>query len=315
MHLRRRHLPSLAELIAFECCARHNSFTRAAEELTLTQGAISRQIRSLEETIGADLFVRVRRSVVLTDAGRVYLTEIRRILAELSAVTERVAVFGAQHVINLAVLPTFATRWLMSRLPEFLAQHPGVTVNFFVRLAPFSFDAEPFDAAIHFGDGAWPGASAHYLCKEEIVPVASPEAAARFRITCPAEVARATLLHQTTRPDAWPEWFIAQGLPPSSGFRGPRFEQFGMIVEAALAGLGVALMPRFLVQAELASGRLIALDSRPVVSRNAYWFVIPERKAADPLVAAFLTWIVQETARSRSAAPAEPAAGSPQVGQ
>lgn len=315
MYLRRRHLPSLTELIAFECCARHNSFTRAAEELTLTQGAISRQIRSLEETIGADLFVRVRRSVVLTDAGRVYLTEVRRILAELSAVTERVAVFGAQHVINLAVLPTFATRWLMPRLPTFLAQHTGVTVNFFVRLAPFSFDAEPFDGAIHFGDGSWPGASAHYLCKEEIVPVASPEAADRFRITCPAEVARATLLHQTTRPDAWPEWFMAQGLPPSTGFKGPRFEQFGMIVEAALAGLGVALMPRFLVQAELASGRLIALDSRPVVSRNAYWFVIPERKAADPLVAAFLTWIVQETARSRSAAPAEPAAGSPQVGQ
>ena len=295
----RRRLPSLTELTAFECAARHGSFTRAAEELNLTQGAVSRQIRSLEETIGIDLFVRVRRSVVVTDAGRLYLSEVRRILADVEMAAERVAAFGAEHVVNLAVLPTFATRWLIPRMPRFVERHPGVTVNFLVRLEPFSFDTEPFDAAIHFGDGTWPGATAHFLCRERIVAVASPETIARDRLASPADVPRATLLHQTTRPNAWADWFDQQGVDAGPALKGPRLEQFGMIAEAAIAGLGVALVPRFLVEAELATGRLVVLDAKPIESRSAYWFIIPDRRLGEPLVGALSGWIAAEARGSR----------------
>lgn len=299
MNLSRRHLPSLMELVAFERAASHGSFTRAAEELSLTQGAVSRQIRSLEETLGISLFVRVRRSVVLTDAGRLYLNDVGRILRDLQAATERASAFGAKDVISLAVLPTFATRWLMPRIPGFVAGHPGVTIHFMVRLEPFSFDEEPCDAAIHFGDGAWPGARTFRLCNEQIVAVGSPALLERERLRRPADVLRATLLHQITRPDAWSDWLHRQGVEAQGALRGPRLEQFGMIAEAAIAGLGIALVPRFLVEPELADGRLALIEAPPVESRSAYWFVVPERKLDDPLIRAFGAWIAGETAYAR----------------
>ncbi|MCA3262682.1 MAG: LysR family transcriptional regulator [Telmatospirillum sp.] len=295
----RRNLPSLVELIAFESAARHGSFTRAAEELNLTQGAISRQIRGLEEAVDTRLFVRVRRSVILTDAGRLYLADIRTILENLSVAAERVTTFGADHVLNLAVLPTMATRWLVPRIPDFCAKHPGVILNFTSKVEPFSFDAEPFDAAIHFGDNNWPGARVRFLCKEEIVAAASPATILRDRVRTPRDVLRTTLLHQTTRTNAWDDWLLHQGVETGARLKGPRFDQFGMIAEAAVAGLGIALVPRFLVEAELSSGRLVALDAKPTESDSAYWFVIPDRKFGEPLISAFSDWIADQARGSK----------------
>lgn len=296
MDFPRRAMPSVGELAAFESAARLKSFTRAAEELHLTQGAISRQIRSLEETIGAILFARVRRTIVLTDAGALFLADVRKLLADLGEASARAAAFGADHVLNLAVLPTFATRWLMPRMPRFLKGRPEVTVNFLVRLAPFSFEEQPFDAAIHFGDGVWPGAATHYLCREEIVAVASPETIRHLGLRAPADLAKATLLHQTTRPDAWREWLSVQRTSHPAADQGPRIEQFGMIVEAAMAGLGAALIPKFLAAAEIAQGRLAVIPAAPFESSKAYWLAVPERKQSDATVAAFLEWLKRETA-------------------
>lgn len=296
MDFARRRMPALAELVAFESAARLKSFTRAAEELSLTQGAISRQIKNLETTIGVMLFERVRRTVVLTDAGSLFLADIRKVLNGLSEASERAAGLGADHVLNLAVLPTFATRWLMPRVPRFLKGRPGVNVNFLVRLEPFSFDEQPFDAAIHFGDGVWPGATTHYLCREEIVAVASPGLARRSGFHGPADLAKATLLHQTTRPHAWAEWFAAQRTTHPASHKGPRIEQFGMVVEAALAGLGVALVPKFLALAEIEQGRLAVIPADAFESSKAYWLAVPERKRSDATVAAFLEWLKREIA-------------------
>lgn len=296
MLMARRRMPALAELVAFESAARLKSFTRAAEELSLTQGAVSRQIKNLEETVGVRLFERVRRTVVLTDAGALFLADVRKVLDGLGEASERAVGLGAEHVLNLAVLPTFATRWLMPRIPRFLDEHPGVTVNFLVRLEPFSFDDQPFDAAIHFGDGVWPGAITHYLCREEIVAVASPELARRAGLRGPADLGKATLLHQTTRPHAWAEWFAAQGVEHPASHKGPRLEQFGMIVEAAMAGVGMALVPKFLALTEIGQGRLAVINATAFESSKAYWLAVPERKRSDAMVAAFLDWLKRETA-------------------
>ncbi|MFN8701091.1 MAG: LysR substrate-binding domain-containing protein [Rhodospirillales bacterium] len=256
----------------------------------------------MEDALGAQLFVRIRRSVVLTDAGRLYLSDIRAILENLNIAADRVASFGAEHVLNLAVLPTMATRWLLPRIPDFCAKYPGAVLNFTSKVEPFSFDSEPFDAAVHFGDDKWPGARARFLCKEEIVAVASSATIARDRVKTPRDVLRTTLLHQTTRPNAWGDWLRCQGIETDTRLKGPRFDQFGMIAEAAVAGLGIALVPRFLVASELSNGRLVELDAKLIESDAAYWFVIPERKIGEPLVTAFSEWIADQAQSTRKAA-------------
>ncbi|WP_372424020.1 LysR family transcriptional regulator [Salinarimonas chemoclinalis] len=291
------HLPSLGALAAFEAAARHLSFTRAAEELALTQGAVSRQVAGLEAQIGVKLFERVRQRVTLTAAGAAYAAEVRGALRGLSAATLNVMAFrGAGGVLDLAILPTFGTRWLIPRLPRFTEAHPGVTINFATRVRPFDFAREGHDAAIHFGEPIWPGAKLHRLMGEEIVPVASPALVSRHRLVEPADVLRVPLLQQATRPRAWEQWLGEAGLDPARATPGPRFEQFAMVAQAAVAGLGLAIVPRFLVEDELRAGVLVIPFDRPSRSREAYWLVYPEEKAALPAVAAFREWLLAETA-------------------
>ncbi|MBZ6077771.1 LysR family transcriptional regulator [Microvirga puerhi] len=290
--LRRGFLPSVGNLLAFEATARHGSVSRAAEELNLTQSAVSRQIQQLEDSLGVSLFSRTRQRVVLTDVGRMYATHVRNTLGELSDATRQaIALSGARGVLNLAVLPTFGTRWLIPQMPEFFERHPDVTVNFGVRLVPFDFTADPFDAAIHFGQPHWPGALCDHLMDEECVPVCSPEYRRRERIEVPEDLTRAILLQQSTRSTAWAEWFASVGVPIGNALRGPRFEQFAMVAQAAVAGIGVGLIPHFLIADELASGRLTALFPQSLISSGAYYLVYPEPKAEAPLVRSFRDWI------------------------
>ncbi|BBE71113.1 LysR family transcriptional regulator [Oharaeibacter diazotrophicus] len=290
-------LPSITALTAFESAARHLSFSRAAAELHLTQGAVSRQIRQLEETLGLDLFERVNQRVFLTDAGATYLADVRGLIDGLAAATRRVmASAGGGGVLELAVLPTFATRWLMPRLPAFLAAHPGATVNFSVRLEPFSFADDRLDAAIHHGEATWPGAVCVHLCDEQVIPVASPSFRDDHSIGRADDLARVPLLHQATRPTAWRDWFEAAGVDAGAVFRGSRFDQFAMIAGAAVAGLGAALVPRFLIEEELRTGRLAVLFDRPLSSGTAYWYVFPEEKSGSALVRVFGEWLARESA-------------------
>ncbi|MGO4172052.1 LysR family transcriptional regulator [Bosea sp. TAF32] len=290
-------VPSLSALAAFEAAARHGSFTRAAEELNLTQGAVSRQVAHLEGALGVSLFERIKKRVSLTAAGAAYAAEVREGLSRLAAATVSTMAFrGAAGVLNLAILPTFGTRWLIPRLPRFIEAHPGITINFATKLVPFDFTREPLDAAIHFGDPVWPGARLHRLMGEEIVPVASPALVARFGLAEAADMLKAPLLQQSTRPRAWANWLEQQGLPPQRALMGPRFEQFAMVSQAAVAGLGLAIVPRFLVEEELRSGALVIPVDRSLVGQEGYYLVYPEEKAGLPAVAAFRDWLLAECA-------------------
>ena len=297
--LRRAFLPPLADLLAFEAAARHSSVSRAAEELHLTQSAVSRQIRQLEDQLGTALFHRVRQRVVLTDAGRVYAADVLGVLQQLSAVTQKAMAFSsADGLLNLAVLPTLATRWLIPRLGGFVAQHPDAMVNFSARTEPFEFFGTPFDAAIHFGAPHWAGAVCQYLMHEETVPVCSPTYRDRHGIHTPQDLARVVLLQQSTRPTQWTEWFELVGAPTALALRGPQSEHFSMIAQAAVSHLGAALLPRFLIEQELAAGSLVELSDQVLTSTDAYYLVYPEARAQTPLVKAFRDWVVGECGAS-----------------
>ncbi len=297
--LRRAFLPSTPDLLAFEAAARHQSVSRAAEELHLTQSAVSRQIRQLEDQLGTALVHRVRQRVVLTDAGRVYAADVQAVLQQLSTSTQKAMAFSSTDgLLNLAVLPTLGTRWLIPRLGRFMALHPEAMVNFSARTEPFDFAGTPFDAAIHFGAPHWADAVCEFLMHEDVVPVCSPTYRDQHPLNTPQDLAHATLLQQSTRPTQWAEWFERVGAPTTMALRGPRYEHFAMIAQAAVSHLGAALLPRFLIEEELAAGSLVALSATALTSTDAYYLVYPEARAQTPLVKAFRDWVVGECRES-----------------
>lgn len=288
--LPRRSLPPMHLLCAFEAAARHKSFTAAAAELNLTQSAVSRQIRSLEALVGTALFVRERQTVRLNAAGESYARELRGALRRISAATLGLRADPGGGTLTLAILPTFGTRWLAPRLPAFLAAHPGTTVNLTTRLAPFDFQNDPVDAAIHFGNGDWPGAQLDFLMGETVVPACSPRLAAGAALHQPADLLRLPLLHLASRPEAWQRWFAAMSVQ-AGDIPGMRVDQFAVAAQAAVAGLGVALLPKFLIEAELASGELVIAFDRPLQSREAYYLAWPAGRATHPPLQAFRAWL------------------------
>jgi len=297
--MRRAFIPPADTLIAFECAARHGSFTRAAKELHLTQGAISKQVRQLEDRLGVELFRRVRQRIVLTDAGRIYLHDICGAMESLTSATRQVMSYaGSEDVLNLAVLPTFGTRWLAPRLSGFLKVYPKAGLNLSVRLQPFDFANESFDGAIHHGDPVWAGAIAEPLFPEDVIPVASPVFRDRHNISEPADLTRVPRLQLATRPLAWRQWFDVAGVQTDVAFQGARFEQFVMISEAAIHHLGAALMPSFFIRDELAAGRLVQLFDVSLSQTTAYHFVYPENRTLRPVVKAFRTWFLDEAHRA-----------------
>ena len=295
MRTPRRFLPSLSLLTAFEAVARTGSITAAAEELSLTQGAVSRQIRALEEQLGAALFVRERQRVRPTVAGAAYAREIRDALRKISGASLNLRANPGGGTLTLAILPTFGTRWLAPRLPRFLAANPGVTINLTTRLAPFDFRLEPVDAAIHFGRDDWSGGEMVRLRSEQVIPVCSPRFKEELGPERPGDLRAAPLLHLATRPDAWESWFAAHGVAVE-GVHGMLLDQFAMVAQAAIAGLGLALLPDFLIEEELARGTLVTALDRPLRSEGAYWLVWPADRAEHPPLVAFRAWLLGEAA-------------------
>ncbi|CDF94081.1 MULTISPECIES: LysR family transcriptional regulator [unclassified Pseudomonas] len=288
----RRKIPSTAALVSFEAAARHESFTKAAQELSLTQGAICRQIASLEDFLSVELFRRSRRGVKLTEAG---LSYSRRVATQLDAVErDTLSVMGhtGANVIELAVVPTFGTQWLLPRLKDFQQQHPEVTVNLTNRTRPFLFADTDFDAAIYFGDADWSGTESHKLMGENPMPVCSPALLGDRNNLTPQAIAELPLLQQTTRPYAWRQWFNAQDLNVARDLTGPRYELFSMLAQAAMHDMGIALIPPFLIQRELAEKRLVIANSNALSSIKAYYLMIPERKVESASLRAFRDWLV-----------------------
>ena len=290
----RRKIPSTAALISFEAAARHESFTRAAEELSLTQGAICRQIASLEEFLSVELFRRSRRGVKLTEAG---LSYSRRVATQLDAVErDTLSVMGQQgtNVIELAVVPTFGTQWLLPRLKDFQLKHPEVTVNLTNRTRPFLFADTEFDAAIYFGDADWSGTESHRLMGENPMPVCSPALLGDRKQLTAQGIAELPLLQQTTRPYAWRQWFNSQQLNIPRDMTGPRYELFSMLAQAAMHDMGIALIPPFLIQRELAEKRLVVANRNALSSIKAYYLMIPDRKVESASLRAFRDWLVNQ---------------------
>ncbi|MBT4889950.1 MAG: LysR family transcriptional regulator [Rhodospirillales bacterium] len=289
----RRLLPSTSMLAAFDAAARTGSFTAAAKTLDLSQGAISRQIRALEQQLGQDLFVRDKQSVSLTEIGQTYATEIHAALNTIRSASLSVMTNPYSGELKLAILPTFGTRWLIPRLPSFLDSNPGVTVNFFMKVDPFDFAEEGLHAAIHYGLPDWPEADCTFLMGEDVSPVCSPQFRETYGLEKAEDFLDISLLHITTRGNAWSEWFRSCGIN-NEAHQGMHFEQFSSVAQAAVAGLGAALLPTFLIRSELDSGTLVHALDIPVESSRAYYLAVPHARKAYPPAVAFGEWLVKE---------------------
>lgn len=298
MTLSRSLIPDLACLQAFEAAARHGSFTRAAIELNLTQSAVSRQVKDLEDRYGIRLFERVRQRVILSEAGQRLLPEARKLLGQTEELIFRtVAGRDGAQMLSVATLPTFGSRWLMPRLGDFIDRHPGTVVDFGSRAEPFDFEQTNFDLAIHYGQPVWANATTTFLCSEVVVPVASRAMMARLPDAGPEAWAGQPLLHLATRPGLWGQWFERQGLEHAGAYGGHRFDQFAMIITAAIAGLGIALLPRYLIEAELAGGDLVVAVDRPMDTDTGYFVVMPDTKKNHRLAQAFGSWLHGQVGR------------------
>ncbi|WP_091578046.1 LysR family transcriptional regulator [Mesorhizobium qingshengii] len=293
MSVQRRLLPNISALAAFEAVARLGSFTAAAQELDLTQGAVSRQIKLLEDQFGRRLFERDSRNVRLSASGEIYAEAVRSALGQLRDAALGLMSNRHSGILNLAILPTFGTRWLMPMIPDFVENNPDITINFVTRIGRFDFARERLDAAIHHGQPDWPDADSTLLMRETVIPVVSPEFRASRDIATPVDISRLPLLHMATRPGAWSEWFEEQGLNAPTG-PGMQFEQFGTVAQACMAGLGVALLPQVLIAGELQRGQLVPAPGKPMQSRSAYYLVVPHDKRGHPPVASFRDWLVSQ---------------------
>lgn len=297
-------LPSLIALQMLECAARLGSFTRAATELNVTESAISRQIQALEERLGVRFFERVRQRVVLTPEGDRYVREIRAELKAIERATKDLASrAGGMEVLELAVVPTFATQWLIPRLASFRAEHPRIVVNIHARPEPFHFADSLFDAAIYFGDGAWDGhPSARLLEEGASIPVCSPQLLKDKPLRQREDLLNLPLLHLASRPDAWPDWFGGDDEAMRRRARlGPRYDLFSMVTGAAICGLGIAVLPEMMVRTEIESGRLAALPfaEAPGASRNgAYFLTYRQGKPGDgsdrDKAGVFADWLLRQ---------------------
>lgn len=293
----RRKIPSHSALMAFEAAARHGSFTHAAEELALTEGAISRQIGRLEAFLGVTLFERVGNRVRLLPNGERYAAQVREALDRLERDSNYLMGQPADGAsLDIAILPTFATRWLIPRLGRFTARHPNITVHLAVRMEPFVLAGSGFDAAIHFEHPAWAGMRTYRLLHEVLVPVCHPTLMeGRDAATALDALPR---LHRRQNPEAWQLYAEESGVELSNPAIGARYDLHAMLIEAALAGLGVALVPRLYVEADLAAGRLVTPWPEGRSISKTFCLVLPEPvRLSDGPLQAFADWI-QEEARS-----------------
>ncbi len=285
----RRFLPSISSLLALEAVDRLGSASAAAAELSLTQSAISRQLKTMEDQLGVQLIERTQMRLHLTPAAQDYVQTARSAVQELAQAALKLKANPAGGALNLSILPAFGMHWLAPRLQDFARRHPEVTVNLGTRLKPFDFASDPFDAAIHFGQQDWAGV--HYLpiMQEEVLPVCAPDFAAA-NIDSLNDLRAAPLLHLESRPDAWERWFALQG-QTVAGLQGMLFDQFSTMIQATIHGLGVALLPSYLVQDDLRAGRLVQAWEGPGTSLGSYYLVWPNDRSAPEPLRSFRDWI------------------------
>lgn len=291
-----RRLPPLNALKAFEAAARHESFTRAAEELSVTQGAVSHQVKALEAELGLKLFIREPQRLVITEAGRGYLVVVRDALDRIAAGTERLLQRQSAGVLTVSTSPNFAAKWLVHRLGRFAEMHPTIDLRISAALHHVDFAREEVDIAVRHADAPTPGLDATRLCSEQLFPVCSPELLrGRHPLRRPADLAHHVLLHLDHRRD-WSKWLDAAGVADADLSRGPVLNQASMVIDAAVDGQGVALARTGLAAWDLISGRLLRPFALALPVSYAYWIVCPKATAKLPKIATFRDWLLAEAA-------------------
>lgn len=294
----RKGIPNLGALQAFEATARLGSFSRAAEELALTHSAVYRQVDGLEQRLGVALFKRVRRRISLTDAGAEYAGRVRHHLEQLEKDTFGLMTrAGLGHNLHIAVLPTLANHWLIPRLTKFQELHPEIVISLSVQTLAFQFTDHPLDAAIYHAQQPWPQTKGFKLFNEQaLIPVCTPQIYQRFNEQSENfDISQMPHLHIISRPDAWREWYKSQGLEyPALVHAGPRYELFSMHLSAALAGMGIALLPKFLVRDLLDNNSLVSPSNAFLPVKEAYYFGYPTDREPNPALIIFEKWLGQQ---------------------
>ena len=290
-----RHLPPLNALKAFEAAARSESLTRAAEELCVTQGAVSQQVKALEATLGIKLFVRERQRLVITEAGREDLAVVRDALDRIAVGTERLVQRQTSGVLTVSTSPDFAAKWLVHRLGRFSEAHPDVDLRVSATMHHVDFAREEVDLAVRHGDGNWAGLGVVRLCSERLFPVCSPKlVSGRNRITTASDLLKFPLLRLDDW-KTWSRWCEAAGLTDPVA-HGPVLNRASMLIDAAVDGQGVALARTALAAWDLINGRLVRpIDVSLRVSKT-YWIVCPKATSALPKITMFREWLLAQAA-------------------
>jgi LysR family glycine cleavage system transcriptional activator len=292
----RKLYPATHLLRAFVMTARQGSISRAAEALHLTQSAVSKQIIELEGSVDVALFERVRKRLVLTPAGQRYEAVVRPLLAQLEAATLDLITSGdGGGALHISCLPTFAAKWLIPRLPNFQKQHPQIALHFVPFAQGYTFDRADLDGSILFGQGHWPGAQATYLTGREVMLIAPPSPAKKPLLRKPQDIRNFTLLQHATVPHAWAHWCEAHGVVGINPLAGPQLDQFHSLIRAVMAGMGLALVPRCLVQDDVNSGLVSAPLDDGYTDDSGYYLVCPEAKANLMPLVHFRQWLLEAT--------------------
>jgi LysR family glycine cleavage system transcriptional activator len=297
-----RRLPPLNALRAFEAAGRHLSFTKAAEELNVTQAAISHQVKALEERLGVTLFRRRNRALLLTDTGQAYLPVLREAFDAIAEGTERIVRREDRGPLKISVLPSFAAKWLLPRLPLFNARHPDIDILVSASSALVDFERDEVDLAIRYGRGDYPGLHVEFLFRDQIYPVCSPRLLeTKGQPSSPEDLKHFPLLHDDAdllqEGPSWNAWFKEVGAPGIGPPRGLGYSDSSMAVQAAIEGQGIALARSSIAGDDLASGRLVRLFDFEVSSSFAYYLALPARALELPKVEAFRDWLIVEICR------------------
>lgn len=296
-----RTIPPLNPLRVFEAVARLGSFTKAADEMHVSQSAVSRQVSLIEDYLAVKLFVREQRGITLTEVGHTYYREIGPAFARIAAATEDLLVGSRGGPIKVRAYQTFAAKWLMRRLPEFHSAHPAIEVRLSTDVAPVDFSKENIDLAVQFGDGSWSGAISERLFDDEITPVCSP--ALLDSRKCPLntldDLTRHRLLHSHYRKNDWPDWLAAAGRPELAHHQESMIFSSSMLTyQAAMDGLGVAIGQIRLLDQELEKGTLVRPFDLVVRRKFAYYLLMPKRDSVPKKVAIFREWLLNEIRRA-----------------
>lgn len=285
----RRFLPSIPSLLALEAVARLGSATAAADELALTHSAISRQLKVLEAQIGVTLLRREGKGLALTPAGAAYARSVRDCLQDLARASLQVKAGGSRSSLNLAILPAFGMYWLTPRLRDFARAHPDILVNQSTRLSPVDFTREKFDAAIRYGVQDQPDLDYMPLLQDRVLPVCAPDFLTASP-TSPQDLLHQPLLHLESRPGAWEQWFQHHDIK-AERIRGMLFDQLPNLAEAAACGLGLALLPDFMVEVECARGRLIPVFPGSIPLDSKYYLTWPKTSQLGPALQHFMDYL------------------------